>query len=136
MDMNNIYSSFGFIDLVVMGVGVYGFYSWYMLVKKHEIKKTLLIGGNGTAAQCTDVAGFAEFIWPKLLVLSAAMLIFGGISAYNSYVGDVGMVLWIGMAIFLAIIIWYCVQLKKADKLYFSTTPQKGKSIKDKALKK
>ena len=133
MDMN---SSFGFIDIIVMCVGVYGFYSWHMLVHKHEIKKTLLIGGNTTPEQCFDVEGFAEFIGNKLLIFSAVTLVFGGVSAYNSYIGDIGIVLWIGMAIFLGVIVWYCAQLRKADERYFSARGKKGKSIKDKAMNK
>lgn len=136
MDMNNIYSSFGIIDIIVICVGVYGFYSWYMLVKQHEIKKTLLIGGSLTPEQCNDIEGFANFIGTKLLILSTAMIIFGSISAYNSYVGDVGMILWIGMALFLAVIVWYCMQLRKAEKMYFSSDSKSGKSIKDKAMKR
>ena len=133
MDTANIYASFGFIDIIVTCLGVYGFYSWYMLVNKHEIKKALLLGGNITPEQCIDVEGFANYMGTKLLVLSADLLIFGSLSAYNSYVKEVGVILWIGMAIFLAVIIWYCVYLRKANEMYFST---KGKSIKDKALKK
>ena len=136
MDMDNIYSSFGFIDIIVICVGIYGFYSWYMLVKKHEIKKTLLIGGSTTPEQCIDIEGFAGYMGNKLLVLSADLLIFGAFSAYNSYVAEVGMTLWIGMVIFLAIIAWYCVHLRKADGLYFSASGKSGKSIKDKALKR
>ena len=133
MDMSNTYASFGFIDIIVMCVGVYGFYSWYMLVKKHEIKKTLLLGGSTTPAQCVDIEGFVSYMSTKLLIVSADMLIFGAFSAYNSFIKEVGMILWIGMAIFLAIITWYCMHLRKADKLYFSAG---GKSIKDKALKR
>ncbi len=132
----DIYASFGLIDIIVMCVGVYGFYSWHMLVNKHEIKKTLLVGGNTTPEQCNDIEGFASFMGPKLLILSATMLIYGAISAYNSYLGDVGMLLWIGMAVFLAVIIWYCVKLRKADGLYFGISGKSGKSIKDKALKR
>ena len=69
----------------------------------------------------------------KLLILSADLLIFGSFSAYNSFVADVGAILWVGMAVFLAIIVWYCLQLRKADEKYFQKT---GKSIKDKALKR
>lgn len=136
MDM---YASFGFIDIIVMCVGVYGFYSWHMLVNKHEIKKTLLVGGNTTPEQCNDIEGFANFMGPKLLIFSVATLIFGAISAYNSYIANVGAVLWIGMAVFLAVIIWYCAKLRKADGLYFSAPGKygkSGKSIKDKALNK
>ena len=133
MDPNSLYSSFGFIDIFVIAMGVYGLYSWYMLVKKHEIKKTLLIGGSTTPEQCTDIEGFAGYMGSKLLILSADLLIFGSFSAYNSFVADVGAILWVGMAVFLAIIIWYCLQLRKADEKYFQKT---GRSIKDKALKR
>lgn len=136
MNASDLYSSFGIIDIIVMCVGVYGFYSWYMLVNKHEIKKTLLVGGNLTPEQCLDVEGFADFMGKKLLVLSADLLIFGGLSAYNSYIAEVGAVLWIGMAIFLAIIVWYCVYLRKAEGLFFQGMGKNGKSIKDRALKK
>lgn len=136
MDANSIYASFGFIDIIVMCVGVYGFYSWYLLVKKQEIKKTLLIGGNSTPEQCTDVEGFGAFMGKRLLILSAAMVIYGGISAYNSYVASVGILLWIGMAIFIGIIVWYCYYLRKADALYFQTGKKDGRSIKEKALKR
>ena len=136
MDTANIYASFGFIDIIVMGVGIYGFYSWYMLVKKLEIKKALLLGGSTTPEQCIDVEGFANYMGTKLLILSADLLIFGALSAYNSYVKEIGMILWIGMVIFLAIIVWYCIYLRKADGLFFSTAGKSGKSIKDKALKR
>ena len=136
MSAADLYSSFGIIDIIVMCVGVYGFYSWYMLIYKHEIKKTLLIGGSLTPEQCLDVEGFADFMGKKLLVLSADLLIFGGLSAYNSYVAEVGAILWIGMAIFLAIIVWYCIYLRKAEELFFQGMGKNGKSIKDRALKK
>lgn len=136
MDM---YASFGFIDIIVICIGVYGFYSWHMLVHKHEIKKTLLTGGNTTPEQCFDVEGFADFIGKKLFIFSATTVVFGGISAYNSYVAEVGAILWIGMAIFMGVIVWYCMQLRKADGLYFSNRSKfgkSGKSMKDKAMNK
>lgn len=132
----DIYSSFGFIDVIVAVVGVYGYYSWYMLVKKHEIKKTLLVGGDSNPAKCKDIEGFASFMGTKLLILSTAMVIFGGISAYSSYVQNIGNIIWAGLVIFLAIVIWYCVQLRKADQLYFDQGVSKGNVIKNKALRK
>ena len=130
MDMNNIYSSFGFIDIIVICMGVYGLYSWNMLVKKHEIKKTLLLGGSTTPEQCVDIEGFAGYMGNKLLILSADLLIFGSFSAYNSYVAEVGAALWIGMIIFLAIIVWYCLHLRKADEKYFSAAGKNPLKIK------
>lgn len=134
--MDNIYASFGIIDLIVFVVGFYGVYSWYLLTKKQEIKKLLLIGGNYTPEQCIDVKGFAEFIGTKLLILSAAMVVYGAVSAYDSMVKSLGAVLWICMALFLAVIVWYCVELRKANSRYFSLDAKTGNSIKEKAMKK
>lgn len=131
----DVYASFGFIDLIVIACGLYGVYSWYLLVYKHEIKKTLLIGGNTNPQDCKDIEGFAAFMGTKLLILSAVMIIFGGISAYSSYVEFLGTIVWVGMAIFLVIIIWYCVQLRKAEQKFFDQGSTKG-SIKSKALRK
>ena len=134
MDPNNIYASFGIIDVIVVCMGVYGFYSWYLLMQKQEIKKTLLVGGALTPEQCVDVEGFGKFMGTKLLVLSTTLVVFGGISLYDSNVSDLGAVLWVAMAVFFAVIIWYCVHLTKAQKLYFNV--KSGKSIKDKAMNK
>lgn len=134
--MENLYSSFGIIDLIVFAVGFYGFYSWYLLTKKQEIKKLLLLGGSYTPEQCTDVRGFAEFMGTKLLILSAVMVVYGGVSVYDSMVEPIGAALWIGMAVFLAVIVWYCVELRKGNQCYFSLDAKSGKSIKEKAMKK
>ena len=133
MDTN---SMFGFMDLIVMACGVYGIYSWYMLVKKLEIKKTFLIGGTNQPGDCNDVQGFADFMGTKLLILSLAMIIFGGVSAINDYITSVGVIIWVLMAVFFAVIIWYCVQLRKADQMFFAKGAKAGNTIKNKALNK
>ena len=101
MDTNQM---FGFMDYIVLGCGVYGVYSWYMLVKKNEIKKAFLLGGDNTPEDCTDVAGFADMIGIKLLIASIGMLVFGSLSLYNTYVQDLGAILWVGMILFLGIL--------------------------------
>ena len=119
MDTNQM---FGFMDYIVLGCGVYGVYSWYMLVKKNEIKKAFLLGGDNTPEDCTDVAGFADMIGIKLLIASIGMLVFGSLSLYNTYVQDLGAILWVGMILFLGILVWYCVMLRKAHLKYFPKT--------------
>ena len=128
---------FGFMDYIVLACGAYGVYSWYMLVKKHEIKKAFLLGGDNTPEQCTDVAGFADMIGTKLLIASIAMLVFSSISLYNSYKQDLGAIFWVGMIVFLGVLVWYCVMLRKAHLKYFAKgSVKKGSSIKNKALNK
>ena len=133
MDTN---SMFGFIDIIVVGCGAYGIYSWYMLVKKLEIKKTFLLGSSTMPEDCNDVQGFADFIGTKLLIFSIVMMLFGGISAINDYVQSVGDVIWVFMALFLAMLAWYCAQLHKANQKFFTLGAKKGNSIKNKALNK
>ena len=133
MDTN---SMFGFIDIIVVGCGAYGIYSWYMLVKKLEIKRTFLLGNSTMPEDCKDIQGFADFIGTKLLIFSIVMMLFGGISAINDYVQSVGDVIWFFMALFMAMLVWYCVQLRKADQLFFKKGPKAGNTIKNKALNK
>ncbi len=127
---------FGFMDYIVLACGVYGVYSWYMLVKKHEIKKAFLIGGDNTPEKCTDVAGFADMIGTKLLIASIGMIVFSCLSLYNSYKQDLGAVFWVAMVLFLGMLVWYCVMLRKAHLKYFPTGPVKSSNIKNKALNK
>ncbi len=124
---------FGFMDIIVLGCGIYGLYSWNMLVNKHEIIKTFLIGGSNQPQDCTDIEGFANYMGPKLLILSVVMIVFGGISAYNDYVQSIGMIYWVLTAGFFAAIVWYCVMLRKADRMFFE---KKNGTIKSKAMNK
>ncbi len=126
---------FGFMDYIVLACGFYGVYSWYMLVKKHEIKKAFLLGGDNTPERCTDVEGFAKMVGTKLLIASIGMIAFSCLSLYNSYKQDLGAIFWIAMVLFLGLLVWYCMMLRKANFKYFPTTPAKG-SIKNKALNK
>ena len=107
-----------------------------MLVKKLEIKKTFLLGNSTMPEDCKDVQGFADFIGTKLLIFSIVMMLFGGISAINDYVQSVGDVIWFFMALFMAMLVWYCVQLRKADQMFFKKGPKSGNTIKNKALNK
>ena len=127
-------SMFGFMDIIVLGCGVYGIYSWYMLVKKHEIKKAFLLGGDHRPDQCLDIDGFAKTIGSKLLIASIAMIAFSAFSLFNDNVQNVGAVYWVVMAAFLGVLVWYCIMLRKANDQYFGKGASKG--IKDKALNK
>ena len=112
MDTN---SMFGFMDLIVLGCGVYGIYTWYMLVKKNQIIKAFLVGGDLRPEDCVDIPGFANYIEKKLMFTSIIMIVFGAVSAYNDYVQSIGPVIWVAMGAFLAILIWYCFQLRAGN---------------------
>lgn len=129
-------SMFGFLDIIVFGCGLYSVYSWYMLTQKQQILKTFLVAADTNPEHCKDIKGFADFMGKKLLITAFTMLAYGGISLYSDYVRDLGKAIWAVIAVFLAVVIWYCVQLRKADALYFQKGAKRGNTIKDKALKK
>ena len=131
MDANSMFS---FMDLLVVGCGVYGIYSWYLLVYQHEIKKAFLLGGDYRPEGCKDIQGFAKAIGPKLLATSIGMLVFSGLSLFNDKVANIGVIYWIAFVLFLALLIWYSMVLRKANKEYFAEN--KSKDIKNKALNK
>lgn len=136
MDTATMNSMFGFMDFMVLFCGGYGIYSWYMLVKKHEIKKAFLLGGDNRPENCTDIEGFANSIGTKLLIASFGMLVFSAISLYNSYKQSLGAFYWVAMMLFLAVLVWYCIMLRKANDKYFVSGTSKGNKIKNKALNK
>ena len=134
MDTATMNSMFSFMDYIVLGCGVYGVYSWYLLVKKHEIKKAFLLGGDTTPEKCTDIDGFANSVGTKLLIASISMLVFSGISLFNTFVQSIGVFYWVAMALFLGVLVWYMAALRKANDKFFSSGTSKG--IKNKALNK
>ena len=130
----NTGSMFGFIDMVVLGCGLYGIYSWYLLLYKKEIKKMFLLGGDYQPEGCSDIDGFAKAMGTKLLIVSIAMILFSGLSLYNDNVASVGVFYWIALVLFLVLLTWYSAMLRKYNKQYFAES--RLKNIKDKALNK
>lgn len=130
----NTGSMFGFIDMVVLGCGLYGIYSWYLLLYKKEIKKTFLLGGDYQPEGCSDIDGFAKAMGTKLLIVSIAMILFSGLSLYNDNVASVGVFYWIALVLFLVLLTWYSAMLRKYNKQFFAES--RPKNIKDKALNK
>lgn len=130
----NTGSMFGFIDMVVLGCGLYGIYSWYLLLYKKEIKKMFLLGGDYQPEGCSDIDGFAKAMGTKLLIVSIAMILFSGLSLYNDNVASVGVFYWIALVLFLVLLTWYSAMLRKYNKQYFAES--RSKNIKDKALNK
>ena len=116
MDTNSI---FGIMDFLIIGAGVYIFYSWYLLQYKGVIKEGVLVP-QGWASRCKDLDGYRSFIGPKLAALGVVSLVSGGISLYSDYVKQLNSFIYLGVtAIFFIVLIWFVTQTKKAQKLYF-----------------
>lgn len=112
-------SMFGIMDIIIVAAGVYILYAWYLLMFKGEIREGVLVP-QGMAKRCRDLDGYRRYIGPKVLLFAIAALISGGINLYSDYVSQIPGPVYLGVtALFFAVLIWFIMQTKKAQKEYF-----------------
>lgn len=113
-------SMMGLMDLIVVAAGAYVLYGWYMLAFKGEIKQGLVISKARDPKKIKDLDGFRKYMGPRLLVFGIAAVVSGGLGLFQNYVSPVAApVYWVFYFIFVAVIIWYAVCSRKADKMFF-----------------
>lgn len=110
---------FSILDWVVLAFGVYALYAAWILKREGKIVKTFLVFKDSEGKRCKDIQGFAAHMSPKLWALGIVMIAYSGISLINTYVMTVSSLVWVMMAVFLAALLWYGMEVKKAMKIYF-----------------
>ena len=95
-------SIFGFIGVLVLFCGLYGIYAYVKMKKGGPINEALLLGKSYVEYKCKDREGFLTKALPALLIFS--------ITAVADYVG---------MFLFLAVLVWYMVYTTKLKKEFF-----------------
>ena len=108
--------------LMLFGFGIYGLYSAIRLRKEQMLfPNKFLYPGNCDPAACLDPGEFIDYIIPRALILSVALILLGGLFALNvfalhinSWIIDLCMIVMP-----VAVIIWYCVVQRKAAKNYW-----------------
>lgn len=117
MDTN---SMFALMDIIVLGCGAYILYAYYLLMAKNEIKQGVLVPQKTDVKKCRDMEGYKKFIGPKLLLFGISACISGGLGLYQDYVAPVNTYLYFGLfVLFFAVMIWFLVSTKKAEKLFW-----------------
>ena len=110
----------GFLDIIVVGAGAYLLYGYYLLMFRGEIKEGLVVSKATNAKKCKDKEGFKAYMGPRLLALGIAAIISGGLGLYQNYVQPVPPALyWAFYALFFAVLIWFGVSSRKAEKMFF-----------------
>lgn len=113
-------SLFGFMDVIVLACGVYILYAYYLLVAKNEIKEGVLVAKGTPVKKCKDFEGYKKYMAPKVLVFGISACISGGLGLYQDYVAAINTYLYFGFfALFFAVMIWFLVATKKADKMFW-----------------
>ena len=95
---------FGFISIMVVGFGLYGFYAYFQMKKGGPIK---------------DREQFVKKSLPAVLIFACASVIYGVIDLIHCYVQPLGILDVIGLIGFLAVLVWYLVYTSKLKKQYF-----------------
>lgn len=116
MDSGNM---FMFMDILVAGCGAYVLYAFYLMKFKGEVKENLLLSQDIKWAKCKDKDGYIAYIAPKLLIMGICTLISGLLGLLNDYTNLFGMGYLIITSIFLAVVIWFAVVIKKAVKKFW-----------------
>ncbi|MDE6961979.1 MAG: hypothetical protein K2P27_14155 [Lachnospiraceae bacterium] len=110
---------FNMLDILVLGFGLYAMYAAFVLKREGKIIRTFLVFKDTDLNSCRDLQGYANCMSPKLWTLGTVMVVYSGISLMNTYVVEIWTLFWLMMAVFLVVLFWYGLEVKKAMKKYF-----------------
>ena len=108
--------------IMLFGFGIYGLYSAIRLRKEQLLfPNKFLYPGNCDPAACLDAGEFIDYITPRALILSVALILLGGLLALNSFVMHIdSWIIDLAMIVLpLAVIVWYCIVQRKAAKNFW-----------------
>ena len=108
-----------FMDIFILGVGIYALYAAWVLKKKGTIVKTFLVFKETDVSACKDLQGYASLMSPKLGTLAGAIIAYGVLALINTYVVDIHQLCSVAMIAAAAVLVWYGIEVKKAMKKYF-----------------
>lgn len=112
-------SVFGFVSVLVFGCGIYGLYAYIKMKKDGHINETLLLGKNYMEHMCKDRKTFVEKSLPAVLIFGIAATVYGIIDMVHWFVTPIPALDYIGLAVFLIVLIWYMAYTSKLKKKYF-----------------
>ena len=110
---------FNLLDWMVMGFGFYAMYSAWVLKREGKIIRTFLILRDTDPDSCRDLQGYANCMSPRLWTLGGVMAAYSIVSLINTYMVSVNTLFWLMMAVFLAVLFWYGLEVRKAMNKYF-----------------
>lgn len=112
-------SLFGFVSIMVFGCGVYGIYAYIQMRRNGHINETMLLGKSHMEYMCRDKEAFLGKAMPAVLIFGIVSTIYGVIDAVHCFVMPIQILDYIGLAVFLIMLVWYMVYISKLKKEYF-----------------
>lgn len=115
--MNN--DIWNFMDIFILGVGVYALYAAWILKREGKIVRTFLVFKETDISACKDLQAYANLMSPRLGALTGVMIIYSILALVNSYVMDIRQLCLAAVGALILVLIWYGMEVKKAMKKYF-----------------
>ena len=117
MDTN---SMFGFMDLIIVGGGLYVIYLYIVMVRTRKLENNALLPKEYDPKKCKDVEAYIRYIGPKMLTFGIVATLCGLIGLVQDYTKKIGYPVYlVGMVIFVIAAVWYSVAIKKAMKEFW-----------------
>ena len=122
MDINSMNSLFSMITLFF---SVYCLYAWYQLRGGTIPQKFALLPKEFSPEKCLDQELYVRYLRPRLLVFSILMVLTGMVGLLDARLGlfeamlpgrGVLLAILLTSVLPLAVVIWFCVCLRKIQK--------------------
>lgn len=108
----------GFIDLLFLGSGVYLIYTACMAKKNGTIAANVMLDKNADEKSIKDRTGYIEYMYKKIIIAGALIIIAGMINLVNDYYISSIALNWVGIIMILVAIVVYAVAYKNGRKQY------------------
>lgn len=108
-----------FFGIVGLAAGCYCFYAYYQMRAKGEINQSIFLPKGVELKKCTDPAGYIKDTALPTLVMAAVLVLYGALEMVNTYVADIGNGIFAAILVVCAVLIWFAVAVRKANKKYY-----------------
>lgn len=112
-----------FLDVVLLGCGVYCLYTWLRLaVTKKLFKNGLLVPKEKKISDCADEQEYIRYMMPPLAAMAVVTMAYGVIMLLNDMVETPFLPYpWplAVLAVVLGVLVWYAVRNSHANRDYF-----------------
>ncbi|MBE5852481.1 MAG: hypothetical protein E7299_05945 [Lachnospiraceae bacterium] len=111
-------SSFLFLDILIIGCGLYLVYTAYKMKKTGEINNTVIVGKNCDISKAKDKQGFIDYMYKKSIIMGIIIALGGAFDYANEKYLNIPYMGLIGSIVFFVFIAIYCKITMDAQKKY------------------
>ncbi len=116
MDMGSMNT---FMDVIVLGCGIYIIWMVYLAKYKGDIKQSLIWRRTTPPDRCRDKAGFAAYLFPRFTLLGILLILSAVLSMVNHSVNFFPQFEIVTFVVTIVVIVLYCVFDSKATKDFY-----------------